>query len=89
MWVHSLTYSLCPPPSGRKLEIYVNIDDKTVKFGMKPPCMQSLILDLPASDMHLLLMGGRQITLYPLVEAGMVVVYFFQFVQKCMCQMQV
>ena len=40
------------------MEIYVNIDHKTVKFGMKPPCMQSLILDLPASDMHLLLMGG-------------------------------
>ena len=60
MWVHSLTYSLCPPPSGKKLEMYVNIDDKTVKFGMKPPCMQSLILDLPASDMHLLLMGGGE-----------------------------
>ena len=32
----------CVPPSGIKVEIFVNIDAGTLKFGMKPPCMQSL-----------------------------------------------
>ena len=39
------------------MEISVNIDDKTLKFGMKPPCMQLLTLDLPASDISSLLLG--------------------------------
>ena len=72
------------------MEISVNIDDKTLKFGMKPPCMQLLTLDLPASDISSLLLGeGGQITFYPLVEAGRVLVQFFQFVPKCMCPMLV
>ena len=32
----------CVPPSGRMLEIYVNIDARTIKIGMKQPCTQSL-----------------------------------------------
>ena len=32
----------CILPSGRKLEISVNIDARTLKLGMKPPCAQSL-----------------------------------------------
>ena len=47
-----------PPPPGKK-ERKSEAGKSRVKFGMKPPCMQSLILDLPASDMHLLLMGGE------------------------------
>ena len=39
------------------MEISVIIDDKTLKFGMKPPCMQLLTLDLPASDISSLLLG--------------------------------
>ena len=38
---NSLSYYLCPTP-GRKLEISVKIDARTLQFGMKPFCMQSL-----------------------------------------------
>ena len=42
LFTHKLTP--CVYPSGIKLEIFVNIDARTLKFGMKPPCTQSLTL---------------------------------------------
>ena len=38
--VHSLTNLLCGPPCGKKLEISINIDARTLKFGRNPPCTQ-------------------------------------------------